>query len=196
MNSMPYHLKRFLPILFALILPLLISPLLADYLFNGDMKDGTSGWQGDGEQAFLKADGTEGADSDPGVTPVIKLKLSREHPRLVSQEFDLRDNPTSLHVKVDIFASSDFERSSSPQDYTKTWEKGSYSWTGIVIPSCDFWIRIGPGWSYKLAQATPGSWTTVTENLDDIERVPSRVICFCVPCGQGTLYLKNASVVP
>ncbi len=196
MPSTPISFKPLLSTGIAVITLALISPLHADYFKNGDLKEGIAGWHGDGERVFLKADGTEGADGDADVIPVIKLKLSSGQPREVSQEINLHDSPTTLHVKIEIFASADFKRSAFPQDYTKTWKTGTYYWSNIIIPSCDFWIRGGPGWFYKLAQATPGSWSTVEGSFDNLESVQTRVISFCVPPGSGTLYLKNATAVP
>jgi hypothetical protein len=178
------------------VLLVLASPLPADYIENGDMAKGLVGWHGDGETAFLKADGTEGSEGDPDVIPVLKLKLSSGQPREVSQNINLHDSPTTLHVKVDIFISSDFKRSTFPEDYTKTWNRGTYYWTAIIVPTCDFWIRGGPGWFYRLAEAVPGKWTTVEGSFDNLEALEDRTISFCVPPGTGTLYLKNASANP
>src|ERR1700734_2064016 len=91
--------------------------LQADYLKNTDLKEGMAGWHGDGEAAFLNPDGTEGAEGDPNVIPVIKIALSKGSPRAVYQDYETRDNPKTLNFKVDIFASSDYQRSKSVNDY-------------------------------------------------------------------------------
>jgi hypothetical protein len=196
MSAKPSLLKFLWPIFVTSLVGPLASPLPADYIKNGDLTEGLAGWTGDGERAFLKADGTEGEDGDAGVTPVIKLKLSSGRPREVSQDINLHDSPTTLHLKVDIFVSSDFKPSTFPQDYSKTWKTGTYYWTALIVPTCDFWIRGGPGWFYKLAAAVPGNWSTVEGDFDNLEALQERTISFCVPPGEGTLYLKNASAVP
>ena len=192
---MPSILKFACAILTALLLAL-GGTIRADYIENGDISNGLVGWHGDGERAYLKADGTEGDEGDTDVTPVLKLKLSSGQPREVSQNINLHDSPTTLHVKVDIFISSDFKRSTFAQDYTKTWSSGTYYWTAIIVPSCDFWIRGGPGWFYKLTNAVAGKWTTVEGSFDNLEALQDRTISFCVPPGTGTLYLKNISASP
>ena len=72
--------------------------LQADYLKNTDLKEGLAGWHGDGESAFLKLDGNEGAEGDPDVTPVIKISLSKGQPRSVYQDYETRDNPNTQHL--------------------------------------------------------------------------------------------------
>src|ERR1700722_7032655 len=101
--------------------------LQADYLKNTDLKEGMAGWHGDGEAAFLNPDGTEGAEGDPNVIPVIKIALSKGSPRAVYQDYETRDNPTSQHLRVDVYASSDFKRSTFASDYSPTinWHAGA-----------------------------------------------------------------------
>jgi hypothetical protein len=174
------------------------STLHADYLKNTDFKSDLSCWHGDGQRVFLKADGTEGAETDQGVTPVIRLTLS-EHPQAVYQEFDTPDKPATMHIKVDIFASSDYKRSDQDQDYNRKWNSGGtyYAWRN-AIPTADFWIRGGGvvRFFYKLSDATPGSWVTVEGNFKNLEELGTRSVTFCVPAGAGTLYLKNPLAEP
>ena len=172
-------------------------PLPATYLINSDLKESIAGWSGDGESKFLKPDGLEGDETDPGAIPVIKLDLSRGSPRAVYQEFVTRDKPTNLHIKVDVFASLDFQRSKFPSDYTITWKPGgTWYWSAIAIPSVDFWIRGGPGWFYKLTSLKPGKWVTVNGSFEGLSSDENRVVNFCVPPGEGAVYLKNAVVTP
>jgi len=174
--------------------------LQADYLKNTDLKAGLAGWHGDGASAFLNSDGNEGAGGDPAAIPVIKISLSKAQPHTVYQEFDTTDTPTSLHIKVDVFASSDFKRSTFPQDYTKEWTPGGtwYAPRDFIV-DVDFWIRGSGGrrFFYKLANnLKPGNWTTVTGNFQGLSRDRDRVVNFCVPPGEGTIYIKNPSVTP
>ena len=160
------------------------------------MKNGFSSWRGDGNTAFLKADGTEGADGDPDVTPVIKMTLGGQS-RSVYQEFEARDKPTTMHVKLEIYASSDFQRSSNKEDYNTFWNPGSiWYWSAIIIPQVDFWIRGGSGmWFYKVINLKPGAWTTLDGHFENQDpNVEDRVIDFCVPAGKGTIYIKNPVV--
>ncbi len=177
------------------ILPLSVR---ADYLKNTDLKEGLSCWSGDGEAAFLNPDGTEGAEGDQGVIPVIKLPLSRGSSRAIYQEFEAPDTSTTMHIKVDVFASADFKRSKFEEDYSKDWTAGgTWYWSGIVIPTVDFWIRGGDsGWFYKLSNLKAGAWTTVTGSFQGLAKTQDRVVNFCVPAGEGTIYIKNPSANP
>jgi hypothetical protein len=171
----------------------------ADYLSNGDLKNGIVGWHGDGEAAFLNADGTEGAEGDAGVTPVIKLALSKGQPRAVYQEYETRDNPTTQHIRVDVFASNDFKRSTFASDYSTdiNWKPGGvWYWSAGAIPKVDFWIRGSPGFIYKLANLKPGQWVTVDGRWDSPPPGEDRAVYFFVPAGEGTVYLKNAVATP
>lgn len=177
-----------------IFLGMMAAPLRANYLTNTDFKDGIGGWHGEGDGVFLADDGTEA----PIGTPVIKILLSRGNSHSVYQEFETRDKPTSLHVKVDVFASSDFKRSKYPQDYSINWKPGStWYWTAIAIPNVDFWIRGGgSGWFYKLASVKPGAWETVEGDFEGLPSDGNRVLNFCVPPGEGAIYIKNPSVDP
>jgi hypothetical protein len=175
------------------------SPLQADYLINTDLSDGIGGWHGDGEAAYLKANGTEGDEGDPGITPVIKLPLSKDSPRTVYQDFETRDHPKALQIKVEIYASSDFKRSTFPSDYTPeiNWQPGAvWYWSAIAIPNVDFWLRAAPGYSYKTTNLLPKNWVTVAVNWDSIQDSEDRTINFCVPPGDGVIYIKNPSATP
>jgi hypothetical protein len=174
--------------------------LQADYLKNTDLKEGLAGWHGDGESAFLNPDGTEGAEGDKNVIPVIKITLSKRDSRAVYQEFETRDNPKNLHLNVDVFASTDYQRSRSPGDYTSELaafsEDTDFVWNLIAICNTDFWIRATPAWHYKLAKLTAGKWITVSYTFSTVLDEESRSVFFCVPPGEGTIYLKNPSATP
>jgi hypothetical protein len=175
-------------------------PLRADYLTNTDFSDGISGWHGDGEAAYLKPDGTEGAEGDIGVIPVIKLPLADRSSHAVYQEFETRDHPKTLQFKVEVYASSDFKRSASPDDYTQ--ELGNFQsgntliWSDIGILNVDFWIRLDPGSYYKMQNLKPKTWVTVKVPWNSIEDDENRTINFCVPPGDGVVYIKNPSATP
>jgi hypothetical protein len=173
--------------------------LQADYLKNTDLKEGLASWHGDGDAAFLNPDGTEGAEGDKDVIPVIKIALSKGSPRTVYQDYETRDNPTSQHLRVDVYASSDFKRSTFASDYSPNinWHAGAtWYWTGVAIPNVDFWIRGAPGFLYKLANLTPGQWVTVEGQWDSSPLAEDRVVAFIIPPGDGTIYLKNPSATP
>ena len=69
-----------------------------NYFKNGDLKEGSQGWHGDGRAAFLKPDGTEGDENDPGAVPVLRIALTRGQPRAIFQEFSPKDAPGKLHI--------------------------------------------------------------------------------------------------
>jgi hypothetical protein len=178
---------------------LMAVPLRADYLKNTDLKGGLAGWHGDGVSAFLNPDGTEGAEGDKGVIPVIKITLSKGQPHAVYQEYETRDNPKTQHIRVDVFASLDFKRSKFASDYSPeiNWKAGSiWYWSAAAIPNVDFWIRGAPGFLYKLADLKPGQWVTVDGRWDSPLAAENRAACFMVPPGEGTIYLKNPSATP
>jgi len=173
--------------------------LQADYLKNTDLKGGLAGWHGDGEAAFLTSDGIEGAEGDKGVTPVIKIALSKSQPRTVYQDYETRDNPKTQHLRVEVYASNDFKRSKFASDYSPdiNWKAGgTWYWTGEAIPNVDFWIRGAPGFLYKLANLKPGEWVTVDGRWDTPPPAEDRTIAFIVPPGEGTIYLKNPAASP
>jgi hypothetical protein len=173
--------------------------LEANYLTNTDLKDGFAGWNGDGEAAFLTADGIEGADGDKGVIPVIKLPLSKGQARGVYQEIETKDNPSTFHARVQVYASNDFQRSKFASDYSSeiNWRPGSvWYWSAECVPNVDFWIRVGPGYMYKLANLKPGQWVTVDAKWDSPMAAEDRAVYFFVPPGDGTVYIKNPSVTP
>jgi hypothetical protein len=173
--------------------------LRADYLKNTDLKEGLAGWHGDGESAFLNPDGTEGAEGDKGVIPVIKLVLSKGQVRVVYQDYETRDNPKTQHLRVEVYASSDFKRSKFASDYSSdiNWKPGGvWYWTGEAVPNVDFWIRGAPGYLYKLANLKPGEWVTVDGQWDTPPPAEDRTICFIVPPGDGTVYLRKPSATP
>jgi hypothetical protein len=65
----------------------------------------------------------------------------------------------------------------------------------IAVPTCDFWIRGGPGWYYKLANALkPGTWSTVSGHFENLIPTDNHTVLFCAPPGDGSLYIKNAVV--
>jgi hypothetical protein len=174
-------------------------PLQANYLTNTDFSDGISGWHGDGEAAYLKADGTEGAEGDVGVTTVIKLPLS-ERSHSVYQEFETRDHPKTLQFKVDVYASSDFKRSASPDDYTSdvsNFQAGTtLIWSEIAVLNVDFWMRMDSGSYYKMDNLKPKTWVTLKVKWSSVEDDENRTINFCVPPGEGFVYIKNPSATP
>jgi hypothetical protein len=184
----------------------IIAPLRADYLTNTDFQQGLQAWHGDGETVFLKPDGTEGEQTDPGAVAALKLRLSSDKPRYIFQEIRTRDNPATLHFKVDILVSDDFQPSKSKDDYTPELfeSEGAFEWAEFGIPHADFWIKASSatfrnGYAYAYfftANAVKGNWSTVDHTFDGVSKMDDRTVYFCVPPGVGTLYLKNPSATP
>ena len=95
--------------------------------------------------------------------------------------------------------SLDFKRSTDPSDYSIGWTGGTYYWSALVLPKADFWIRgIGTDfmWYYRLASLKKGVWTQVQGRFDHLEPSETHTVNFCVPAGQGSVYLRNAVVAP
>jgi hypothetical protein len=160
--------------------------LQADYLKNTDFKEGSQCWRGDGQAVFLRPDGTEGAEGDKGVIPVLKITLSRSQPRCVYQEFPTKDAPGKLHIRVEAFASADFKRSSRSSAY----QMDDY------MPITDFMIRSMPDYDDKTSDLKPGEWVTVDSKWEALTPADNRAVYFFVPPGEGKVYIKNPSVTP
>jgi hypothetical protein len=156
--------KTFLSLAIVALLSWLGSnPLSADpLLHNSDLKDGLSGWHGDGRIVYLDANGNETDDADAGGAPAIKLRLANDS-ESVYQEYETHKSPTTLTISIDAMPSKDFRRTTEASAYTAKWSAGgTWYWTGAaVVPPVDFWIRGGPGWYYKLASLKAGVWTTI-----------------------------------
>jgi hypothetical protein len=188
--------KVFLSFLAMLVAGLSPAILRADLLKDTSMQEGLAVWKGDGEVAYLNADGTEGAEGDKGVTQVIKLSLSKSHPRFIYQDYEVPSDLANLKVTVEVFASLDFKRSKFPTDYSQDlhWTAGStWYWSGEEIPDVDFWIRGAPGFQYEMANLKPGQWTTVKADWDAGASATDRTLCFFVPAGNGAVYIRKAT---
>jgi len=190
-------MNKTLPLAVAFVLMLLASSALrADLLTDNTMKEGLAIWKGDGEVAYLNPDGTEGAQGDPGVTQVIKIALSKSHPRFVYQDYTAPADLAHLNVSVEVYASADFKRSKFPDDYSQDqhWGAGStWYWSAETIPNVDFWIRGAPGYQYKMANLKPEQWVTIKANWDAGASATDRSLGFFVPCGDGAIYIRKAT---
>ena len=155
-----------------------------DYLKNADFKEGSQCWRGDGQAAFLKPDGTEGAEGDKDVIPVIKIALSRVMPRAVFQNFVTKDAPGTLSIKVQVYASSDFKRSTHAEDYN----------ADDYMPITDFMIRLLPDFRMRRFDLKPGDWVSLTCPVISPTPADDRTVYFVAPPGEGTVYIKNPSV--
>ncbi len=167
-------------------------------LHNADLANGLGGWHGDGELTYLKSDGTEADDASTGGVPVIKLHLSGE-PHAVYQEYDTRTMPAKQQISVEAMPSLDFKRSKDPSSSTIGWTSGTYYWSDLVLPKADFWIRgIGTDfmWYYQLASLKQGVWTKVAGHFERLSPSETHTVNFCVPAGQGSVYLRNPFVAP
>lgn len=150
-------------------------PLRADYLTNTDFKDSLAGWHGDGRRVLLLPDGSEGADTDADAVPVIKLKLGSQR-ETVYQEYEIRDQPASVTITVDVYASSDYQPGSDYEGFS------------------DFWLRDNPYFYEQLAHPKPGQWITVTATVQLLRGGGDHALSFNVPPGRGAVYLKNVHV--
>ena len=160
---------------------------LADnYLKNTDFKEGSQLWHGDGQGAFLKPDGTEGSEDDPGAIPVIRIPLTKTQVHTVFQDFSTHDAPGKLHITLQVYASLDFKRSKVASDYQ----------TDDGMPNADFLLRYLPDYFEQTAKLKPGEWVTVQATYSSPQPLEDRRICFMVPPGEGVVYFKNPSVTP
>ncbi len=157
-----------------------------NYLKNADFKEGSQIWRGDGQAAFLKPDGTEGSEGDPGAIPVLRLALSNGQARAVFQEFYPHDAPRKLKFKVQVYASIDFKRSNRASDYQSE----------DNMPNADFLIRFLPDYFEHTASLKAGEWVTVTGSWDAMMASDDRALYFMVPPGEGVIYIKNPSLTP
>jgi hypothetical protein len=186
---------------FTLLLVSSVRPLFADpVLHNGDLSAGLSGWHGDGELTYVMPDGTEAPDATTGGIPAIKLHLSGE-PHAVYQEYDTRKMPGKQDITVEAMPSLDFKPSKDASSYSIDWKggTGTYYWSDLVVPKADFWIRgIGTDfmWYYQLASLKQGVWIKVEGKFQHLSQSETHTVNFCVPPGEGSVYLRNAVVAP
>jgi hypothetical protein len=176
----------------------LAMPARANYLGNTDLQQGFAFWHGAGEPAFLSSDGSEGAEGDKGVVPVIKIALSKGESRAVTQTYETKDDPKSLHVRLEVYASADFKRSVFAEDYSDdiNWKSnGQYFGSDTEVPQADFWVHDSPSGLYQLAALKPGQWVTIEFDFDATRPTDERTIFLGVPPGEGTIYVRNPSVV-
>jgi hypothetical protein len=198
-RNLPFRFVNKLLVFAFITLGLAPLALAAELLTDTSMQEGLSVWKGDGEVAYLNPDGTEGAQGDNGVTQVIKIALSKSHPRCISQEYTASADLARLNVSVDVYPSFDFKRSTFADDYSQDqhWTSGStWYWSAETIPKVDFWIRGAPGYQYKMANLKPGQWNTVKASWDAGASATDRTICFFVPAGDGAVYIRKANASP
>jgi len=184
--SLPCFIKRIFPaflLAYAMAGGMPLS-LHAEYLTNTDFKEGSQMWRGDGRTVFLRPDGTEGDENDPGAVPVMKIALSKWHSRSVFQDYKTPDNPNTQNVKVQVYASIDFKRSRFADDYV----------SDDYVPNADFCIRLLPGELDSTSDLKPGEWVTVKGKLQSLTAANDRTICFLIPPGDGIIYLKQPSI--
>jgi hypothetical protein len=155
-------------------------------LKNADFKEGSQLWRGDGQAAYLKPDGTEGSELDKDAVPVLRVALSRGMRRTVYQEFTMNTVVSELNVQVQVFASTDFKRSTHAEDYV----------SDGYLPAADFGFRMMPDYSQRQAKLTPGEWVTAKATMSTYRPADSRIIYFIIPPGEGVIYLKNPSASP
>jgi hypothetical protein len=190
--------RHFIAVMSVILFGVAWLPIRADYLTNSDLKQGFAWWHGDGEPAFLNPDGTEGSEGDKDVIPVIKIHLSKGESRSVYQEYETKDAPKSLHVTLQVYASDDFKRSAYADDYSSdiNWRStGTYYSIDQEIPNADFWIHDVPSGLYQLSDLKPSEWTSIDCSFDCTTVADERTLFFNAPPGEGTIYIRKASVV-
>ena len=110
-------MKRIVPVFLLAYAISGVMPLslhAGDYLKNTDFKEGFQMWRGDGRTVFLKPDGTEGDENDPGAFPVLKIVLAKKKARVVYQDYKTADNPNTQNIRVEVYASIDFNAAGLP----------------------------------------------------------------------------------
>jgi len=173
--------------LVAMLMLVTVPMALADNLLkNADFKEGSQLWRGDGQEAYLKPDGTEGSELDKDAVPVLRVSLSRGLRRVIFQEFRMKDAANQLHVSVQVYASIDFKRSSHAEDY----QSDDY------IPNADFSVRMLPEFDERMSALKPGAWTTVKTTMMASQVSEDRAVYFFIPPGEGVVYIRNPSVSP
>lgn len=166
----------------------------AELLKNTEFGNGKAHWKGGGQVVFVKPDGTEGTASDPGTVRALRISLKKKEPQSVYQEFATKDRPKTLKVTVQYMASPDFKRTEDEKLYSISWTSGTYFWTAVVVPHADFWVRVSPGWLYRIGGQASTKWQTLQGTWNDALPVEERAIHFCVPAGEGNLYIKDPVV--
>jgi hypothetical protein len=165
-------------------------------LFNPKFAEGINGWHGIGQVVYLKSDGKESLSPVPGAVPVLKIPLKPTESREISQEFTTVGDPTQLHMHLELKASPDFKNNVAPAGNSDTWKsveaKGAHE---DDTSQSDFCVRLGPDSVYRTANATR-KWTTLDYTFKHVVATRYRAISFCVPCGTGSIYVRNTLVAP
>ena len=168
-----------------------LTPAFANYLTNADLTDSLGGWNSDGERVYLRTDGSEGTADDKDAVPCIKLRLG-DNVQSVTQEYETQDQPPSLHVTVQIYASKDLKIAPFPDDQTTG--DGSHYVGTIYVPQGDCWIGEEPSHFKHGIQLKLGKWNAVDTVIHRMKQVSDRTISFNVPPGQGVIYIRTPSV--
>jgi len=169
----------------------ILTPAFANYLTNADLTDSLGGWNGDGERVYLRTDGTEGNADDKDAVPCIKLRLT-DGVQSVTQEYETNDQPPSLHVTVQIYASKDLKIAPFPDDQTTG--DGSHYVGNVRVPDGDCWVGEEPSHTRRGVPLKLGQWNAVDLVIRHMKQINDRTLSFNVPPGQGTIYIRTPSV--
>lgn len=174
-----------------LILPTMLMVALAPValadLENADFAAGKSKWQGDG-----KVEKVEGEN-------VLGVALSKNSFSELKQAFRMAPNVQRIRITLQVRASANYvlnekSRSITPVDFSPN---SNYTWTNLVYPRADFHIRLkDDSYNYKLVEVTPGGpWVTLTAEVRAIRRPTDLELALVFPPGDGTILVKNLSLV-
>jgi len=171
-----------------------LSSSFAQEIKNADFSKGKSGWLGDGTIVYFDAAGGISETESPGAVSAIKLELSKNSWRELKQTLRAKPDESTLSFSVQVMAAPDFKRLLESRDYSDVdfGEGGSWVWSALVFPACDFLVRVEDGsWHYRPFSLKPvGTWKSFDVNLSKLQ-TRKREIALLFPPGEGTVYLKG-----
>lgn len=176
------------------ILGISISGLHAQEVENADFSKGKSKWLGDGKVVYFDSAGaiseTPGADKVAG----LKIELSKNAWRQIHQTLRAKPTETETGITLQVMADPAFKRLEESKEYSNVdfGEGGSYVWSALVFPKCDFLIRVHDGsWYYRPLSLFPaGEWKLFSATFPKL-KTQQREIALLFPPGEGTVYLKG-----
>jgi hypothetical protein len=172
---------------------LLISHLHGQAIDNADFSKGRTGWQGDGKVIYIAADGTLSDRPSPDTTPALRIDLSKNDWREIHQRLSAKAAESEISYSVQVMAAPAFVRLPESKKYTSDFsEGGTWYWTNLVYPKCDFLIRVKDGgWHYRPFSLAPvGQWKSYSATFSDLKE-RKRELALLFPPGTGYVLLKG-----
>ena len=194
MNSLPKsHFMKIRCLLQAAAVVALVS-LHAQEVDNINFAKGKTGWLGDGKEVYVDAAGAVSETQTPGSTPAIKIELSKNSWKSLTQKLRPKSKETDIKFAISVKADTDYVPLAESKEYSNSdWKMGGeYVWSAEVYPKCDFLVRVkDETWYYRPVKLVPGTWKKCSVNFPGLKG-RQREVELLFPPGEGTVYLKGS----